>query len=336
MTPEFVRKYHIYQLLTKTSENSCVSKGSIRFSLENVYEQNRGSKLYDGFIKNNDRTIKRDIKDIESFFGVEIAYKKSQQGKNNGGYYIVDLEDVDVKQRLILDKMELFLASHKEKEWSPYVSAEESSLNTNLDILALIKAIEHKVWVTISYHGWFDDDNFEEIKNARVQPLHIKQYYRGWYLLVYNKEIEIKVLCLDIRVTALEISNTPIDEPIHFEVADYFKDSFGVLKNDVEPQKIVLKVVSHHFKYLETKPLHHSQKMIAQPKKKSTNSLDYTDDAIFGTIELFLQPNHEFIIELLKFSWWVKIEEPKWLAEHLVKQYQFMQKHYYADIVSSS
>jgi hypothetical protein len=93
-----------------------------------------------------------------------------------------------------------------------------------------------------------------------------------------------------------------------------------------------LKVANHHFKYLESKPLHHSQKIISYPNKPDTSDLDYTDEAIFGEISVNLKPNFEFLVELFKFNLWVKVIEPKWLAQKIVKQHQFILRHYYADI----
>lgn len=55
--------------------------------------------------------------------------------------------------RTVFDKMELFLASHKEHQWSPYITTEESSLNTEINILGLVKAIERKVYIKINYEA---------------------------------------------------------------------------------------------------------------------------------------------------------------------------------------
>lgn len=330
MTPDFIRKYHIYQLISNASVTSYVSKDQIQNSLEDLYQLHLGDKLYEGLLKTNERTIRRDIKDIETFFGVEITYKRG------AGYYIEDSYVINKSQRLIFDKMELFLASHKEQQWSPYVTTEESSLNTAIDILGLVKAIEQNVEVIISYNGWFDDNGFEVIKTEKVQPLHIKQIYRGWYLLVYNECLGIKSFCLDSRIASLEITNYKVIEPIEFCAKAYFKDSFGILNDHSKPERIVLKVANHHFEYLKSKPLHHTQEIIEKPKASNNEILDYTDPSVFGTIAVTLQPNYEFLIELFKFNLWVKVEKPEWLAEKIVKQHQFLLKEYYPHISTNS
>ncbi|WP_290698220.1 WYL domain-containing protein [Lacinutrix sp.] len=327
MTPDFIRKYHIYNLLVKTTINSCISREMILESLKNQYEDyHRDDKLYQGLLVTSEKTIDRDIKNIASFFGVEINHKRHK------GYYMVTNVDILKTHRAIFDKMELFLASHKEQQWSPFITAEQSSLNTDINILGLVKAIEHQVYITISYQGWYDDDIFSKIKEATVQPLHIKEANKAWYLLVFNPEIGIKTLCLDARVSKLVITDRIINEPLHFDAAQYFNDAFGILNDDTKTETIRLKVANHHFKYLMSKPLHHSQTVISVPSQKNTAVLDYKNDAIFGEITVTLKPNYEFLIELFKFNLWVKVIEPKWLALKVVKQHQFILEHYYADI----
>lgn len=169
MTPDFVRKYHIYKLLRGTTLNSCVTREYIIKSLATYYyDHHRDDKLYEGLLITSEKTIRRDIKDIEIFFGVEIGYQR----KN--GHYMISDNVLSDGHRGIFDKMELFLASHKEQQWSPYITTEQSSLNTGINILGLVKAIEEKVYITLTYKGWYDDDRFSEIKEATVQPLHIK------------------------------------------------------------------------------------------------------------------------------------------------------------------
>lgn len=327
MTPDFIRKYQIYKLLSKTNINSCISRKDILQSLKNEYEDyHKGDKLYQGLLILHEKTISRDVKDIESFFGVEINHIRHK------GYYIVANNIISKTHRAIFDKVELFLASHKEQQWSPFITTEKSSLNTDINILGLVKAIENQVFITLNYNGWYDDDNFTEIKQTTVQPLHIKEANKAWYLIVYNKVIGIKVLCLDNRVSNLTITDKIVENPYYFDESVYFNDAFGILNDNTKVETIRLKVANHHFKYLESKPLHHSQITISKPTKINTLVLDYTDDAIFGEISLTLKPNYEFLIELFKFNLWVKVVEPKWLAKKMVAQHQFILKHYYADI----
>ena len=87
------------------------------------------------------------------------------------------------------------------------------------------------------------------------------------------------------------------------------------MNDDTKCEKIVVQVANHHLKYLLSKPLHSSQKIISEPLKWDTEILDYSDPAIWGTIEVYLKPNYEFIMEMLKFNQWVKIISPKTVVD---------------------
>ena len=322
MTSEFIRKFHIYKLILQF-RNSYISKQQIIEKLEDLYEANFENPLYVGLTKTSEKTISRDVNDIQTFFGVEINHRR------NYGYQLVEEIVENEAYQKIIDKTELFLASHKEEEWSNYVTTENSSLNPAINIFHIIRAIKEHYYVKISYDGWFDDDRFGVIKNTKVQPLHIKEANRAWYLIVYNEEFGVKTICLDHRVTNLEFTTEKITHPFEFNPKEYFKNSFNILNDHSKPIRIVLKVANHHFKYLVSKPLHHSQKVLSSPVKMDTLKLDYLDPEMWGKIEVFLQPNHEFIMEIFKYNLWVQVMEPESFAYKIARHYQFVAQHYY-------
>lgn len=139
----------------------------------------------------------------------------------------------------------------------------------------------------------------------------------------------MKTVCLDHRISNLEFTAEKISNPFEFNPKDYFKHSFNILNDHIEPVRIVLKVANHHFKYLVSKPLHHSQKVLSSPVKMDTLKLDYLDPDMWGEIEVFLRPNHEFIMEIFKFNLWVKVIEPEFFALKIARQYNFVAQHYY-------
>lgn len=322
MTSDFIRKFHIYKLILQF-RNGYISKKEIIDRLEDLYEENFENPLYVGLTKTSEKTISRDINDIQTFFGVEINHKR------NYGYYLVEELIENEAYQKIIDKMELFLASYKEQEWSKYITTENSSLNPSINIFHLIRAIKEKVYVHLSYDGWFDDNRFQVLRDIKAQPLHIKEANRAWYLIVYCEQMGVKTLCLDHRMTKLEITAEAVENPFEFDAFEYFKNSFNILNDHIKPLRIVLKVANHHFKYLESKPLHHSQKILNAPKKMDTLELNYLDPDMWGEIEVFLQPNHEFIMEIFKFNLWVQVVSPESIANKIARHYQFVAQNYY-------
>jgi len=327
MTAEFVRKYQIYKiLLAPKSSDGYVSAKTIKEALEREYDLHKDEELYKAFLKASPKNITRDIKSIEAFFGVEIIHKRGK------GYFIQDDTVQQELQKLIFDKVELFLLKDKEKQWRSHITPEQSSLNTSINIIGLLRAIESKLYVYIVYKGWYDDANFKTTQ-TKIQPLHLKQTNKGWYLIGYDEQNGIYAYCLDTRMQSLKISTKPVKDPIDFDAFAYFKNLLGILDNKMEPERVVLQVANHHFKYLQTKPLP-NQKILTYPKVLSSESLhvkDYLNPDIWGTIATTLQLNYEFIMELYRYNIWVKVIEPKWFASKIAKQYQFLTQEYYSE-----
>jgi len=327
MTAEFVRKYHIYKmLLTPKTPDGFISSKIIKEKLESEYNLHRDEELYKAFLSASPKNIKRDIKSIEAFFGVEIIHKRGK------GYFIQDDTVHQELHQLIFDKVELFLLKPKEKQWRSYITPEQSSLNASVNIIGLLHAIENKLYVHIIYKGWYDDANFKTTQ-TKIQPLHLKQSNKGWYLLGYDVQNGIYAYCLDTRMQKLKISTKPVKDPIDFDVFTYFKNLIGILDEKTEPERVLLQVANHHFKYLKTKPLP-NQEILSYPKVLDSESLhveDYLNPDVWGTIATTVQLNYEFIMELYRYNIWVKVIEPKWFAAKIAHQYHFLAQEYYTE-----
>ena len=325
MTPEFLRRYYILRIVSTPKAygvdyNGFVPLKKLQKALENKRDEFAGNKFYEKLGSHSPKTIKRDINAIEVYFDVEIRLKK------NYGYYIERFEQTK-DLRDIFDKTELFLLNQKSTEWKNYITTENSSLTNLLDISSLINAIDQKLLVHIVYDGWYDDNSFQQYEGY-VQPLHIKEANRAWYLIAYNPKIGIYSFCLDNRVKGFIISSRKAEDAISFNEQEYYKNSIGILKDDTKPEKVVLKVANHHFKYLLSKPLHHSQKILSYPVLQESETLDYSNPDIWGTIEIYIQPNYEFMMEILKFNIWVEVVSPSWFVGVIVKHIDAMRTYY--------
>ena len=61
---------------------------------------------------------------------------------------------------------------------------------------------------------------------------------------------------------------------IEFNQDNYFKHSIGITSFDESPKKIIFKIDKIGGKYLESQPIHSSQKMIKNGKKRNTYELN--------------------------------------------------------------
>ena len=327
MSPEFLRRYYILKIISYPKAFGIDNDYYVTHKeLQNKLEDKQHEFIENDFLSklnsHNKKTVKRDFKVIEKDFGVKIALKR------NYGYFIKGGE-IPIETTYIFNKIEHLLISKKASENNSCIATEKSSLNTKIDFLGLINAIENKYVVHLSYNGWYDDDKFEIINKKAFQPLHLKEKDKAWYLLAFCPvENKIQTFCLDERLQKIRIFKRKIQNAISFNHNNYFKDAIGILRDATKSEKIVIQVANHHLKYLISKPLHSSQKIISKPIKWDTELLDYSDPAIWGTIEVSLNPNYEFIMEMLKYNQWVKIISPKSVVDNFKEHLHSIVNYY--------
>ena len=126
----------------------------------------------------------------------------------------------------------------------------------------------------------------------------------------------------------LQIFNKKVAHPIKFNEEDYFKNSIGILNEGLKAEKIKIKVANHHLKYLLVRPIHKSQKLIAEAKEMKSTKLNYENPDMWGQIEVTLEPNYEFVMEMLKYNQWVKIVSPKSVVDYFKEHLHSMVKYY--------
>jgi len=325
MSPEFIRRYYILRIVSNPKSYGIDNNGyvpliDLQCALDDKRSEYLDNDLFDKLSSHSQKTIKRDIEKIKFYFGVEILLKR------NSGYYI-NFYDSSEDLKTIYDKTELYLLTKYANEVNKHVTIEKGTLNSAIDFVELVNAIDQKLLVHIIYDGWYDDDEFLTLKDY-IQPLHIKEVNKSWYLLGYNEKTGIYPFCLDVRTRELKISSKKAKNEIQFNESDYFKNSIGILKTDIKPELIKIKVVNHHFKYLLNNPIHHSQKVISLPSLPESECLDYKNDAIWGEISVFIEPNYEFLMRILKYNMWVQVVSPQSVVLYVKKHIKTISSYY--------
>lgn len=163
----------------------------------------------------------------------------------------------------------------------------------------LFAAIQNKQALIIKYKG------FKQINSADIifHPWYLKQFNNRWFLFGFNEQYQsLSNLAIDRIISILEakvnfIPNTDID----FD--DFFDDVVGVsVKSGVSSEKVVIKISKEVWPYIESKPLHGSQKL-----KSKTDT--------YVQIELNVQINHELIALLFSYLEAIEIVEPEALRQ---------------------
>ena len=165
----------------------------------------------------------------------------------------------------------------------------------------IFNAIVYKKVVKVEYKGYKHDVT----QIMELSPSYLKQYNNRWYLLAYNHEFKaLSHLALDRIIDIKEVKIKYLESEIDFTV--YFEDVIGVTINkESEPIEILLEFSNEQWKYINSKPLHGSQKVIEQKE---------------NTIVISLEVQINFELERLIFSFGssVKVLKPKDLAETIM------------------
>lgn len=75
--------------------------------------------------------------------------------------------------------------------------------------------------------------------------------------------------------------------------------------------------------------MHHSQEIVKRPKAAETESLDYKNANIWGgEIRIYIEPNYEFLMEILKYNLWVKVVSPTHVKSYVKKHLEYMINYY--------
>lgn len=134
--------------------------------------------------------------------------------------------------------------------------------------------------------------------NYILHPYLLKQYNKRWFLISWNDEKQrIWVTALD-RIEGIEALEKVAYIKNSVNLDDYFDDILGVTKyKDEVIKKIRLKIYKKSLAYVQTKPLHHSQRKI-----------ELTED--YMIIELRLMWNYELESLLLSYGEQLEVLSP--------------------------
>ncbi|MEN5380629.1 helix-turn-helix transcriptional regulator [Sphingobacterium kitahiroshimense] len=172
----------------------------------------------------------------------------------------------------------------------------------NLDYLGdLTKLIRDRQAVHMTYQSFNQDK--EEV--FIIHPYFLKQYNKRWFLFGQRAGFDNWTnLALDRIVTFTIADGTPFlsttDSPEH-----YFEDLIGVSKPiELDCQLVQVKINKSLWPYIQSKPLHPSQKVIEKAAEHTT-------------IQLEVVPNYEFYAQILGFGASVQVLEPAHIREEI-------------------
>lgn len=194
--------------------------------------------------------------------------------------------------------------------------------NSNL-LGKLFTAISNKVVINLSYHTFRDPEN---IRQVALHPYLLKQYNNRWYLLGAAEDGYILNFALD-RIDDIE----PMPSVKYMEsdegLDERFYDIVGVtLPQDAEVEKILLWVAETQYPYIETKPLHGSQRAIRGSRAEQLHKEYGFSDGHF--IEIRCIVNTELKQLIASFIDQVVVLTPITLRNEMAERVEALLKRY--------
>lgn len=282
------------------------------------------------------RTIQNDITNMEAEYGLRFEENLYQGKKRIYRYYDTSytlpefqLDDADRnKIQAAVNVLENY-AGEPVLDWartllkqiesgmfysdsSPVVSFQSNPDLKNISLFGdLLDAIYNKKVLKLTYTP-FGKDSYEE----RVYPYHLKQFNDRWYLIAQAVGYEYYGHYALDRIDHFEEVDFPNYKESEVNFEEYFDDVIGVtVPEDHEPVDVILSVSNSRFHYIDTKPLHLSQRILGKDK-------NYT------RISINVKINKELISLLLSFGADLEVLAPASLRQMIAKAIRAMNYKY--------
>lgn len=250
------------------------------------------------------RTFHNHREAIQQMFSIDICCDKRDGYK----YFIENTDDMErggVRQWLVntFSVNNLINESHKLKNRILF----EQIPSGQRFLTQIIEAMRDGLSLELTYQSF----NHNHPATFLVEPYAVKVFRQRWYLIAHSAKNEsIAIYALD-RIQNLYCTQVQFLLPSDFDAQDYFRDSFGIITSDeYKAEEVKIKAFGNKAKYLETLPLHHTQKEVEKGE-------GYT---IFS---YYLKPIYDFRQELLSFGAEIQVLSPEWFTneiKNIVKQ----------------
>ena len=197
-------------------------------------------------------------------------------------------------------------------EAPPVVFSHAQQVEGQKWIPSIYEAVIRKECLVITYQP------FEEpVSRQIISPYVLREYNRRWFLIGYNHKLQkLRTLALD-RIQAVDqyLLEQFYMQP-GFNPRQYFDQVIGVsIPEGKAPEVISFKATNIRAKYLATKPVHPSQKIIEANKA-------------YTVFQLKVIPNIELEQQLLSLGEEVQILQPDWLVLRIADRLQNAAKQY--------
>lgn len=274
-------------------------------------------KLFDlvreeGFLDYSESSFERDKKDINEQYGIYVRYSKLRNG------YFIDIREADeditdfngfldlLERRERVEFVNQTLTGVR--EIGKYLQLEKNPDFSGISHLPILwEAMRAQRIIAFGYSAYAQTPSPAQLR--LVEPGLLFEYKNRWYLDGWDiNKNEVRTFGLD-RMTSLQLTDKHISQKRNHQYRAMRQHVIGVnsAPND-EPMRVVLRLTALQANYLQSLPLHSSQRVLPQI------SPQYVD------FELFVVLNKELEIEILGMGEAVEVLEPVELREKIKRR----------------
>lgn len=201
----------------------------------------------------------------------------------------------------ILDRFNLN-PKNIENEVTSYIQFETAqSYKGGSYLQVILKAIKSQKVIKFDYQKFTGGKK----RKYNLHPYLLKEYRNRWYVIGFNPDKDsVVVFGLDRVVGTIELTDLDFTRRSDFNSALYFEHSIGITAVNDDPQRIHLRFSPLAGKYIESQPLHESQKIIR-------------NDEVALEVELFLCVTTELIMTILSYGPDVEVKAPASLRKQI-------------------
>lgn len=294
------------------SENRLSSKNSIRNDLREIAsrycividEIREGRHIYYCYQDRSYSIYKHDFS-LESLYKINEAFNILSRFHGLSIDLLLDEMNVLVKSKIMVAsrKPSPVVGFEYNKAYSPYMRYFHDLFN----------AICSSRVLEVEYQSFKNKESRVHI----VHPYFLQQKYNRWYLLGLNeKHGEITTYALD-RIKNVRYLDTVYIENKEIDFLRYFDHVVGVTYNkDVQPEKLLIWCSSEQYHYLNSNPIHPTQRLISYEENKG------------ATFEYILCVNYELEQKLLYYGEKIIVLAPSGLRDRMKYRIKQMSLNY--------
>lgn len=210
------------------------------------------------------------------------------------------------------DKVELHLKENDTTALGNVISFEKSTTDGGSRYINdILQHIRQQTTIAIEYHSFSSNS----VKTHTIHPYFLKEYRNRWYVIGYHETYkQLRTLALE-RMKSIQPDYATKYRASSFDIQAYYQDAIGVSITQDKPQKIVFELSPREYQYIQSQPIHPSQRCVGQ-----------TGDKV--TVELTVILNYELKSTLLSLGSNIKVLEPIELQSFLEEEAKQVLKHY--------